>query len=361
MSIHGAQTADAPEFDDSAREYDALLVMSFGGPEGMDDVIPFLENVTRGRNIPRARLEEVAHHYEHFGGVSPINGQNRELIAALEAELSAHGIDLPVYFGNRNWHPFIADTICRMKADGVRRVLVFATSAFSSYSGCRQYREDIIRASEQVEGAPTFDKLRMFYNHPGFIGPNAENLQKALAQFAPEERASVRVAFTAHSVPMGMANNSVYVRQLQEACRLVAKQTGVAHYDLVYQSRSGAPHIPWLEPDILDHMEALSARGISNLVIHPIGFISDHMEVLYDLDTEAVEKARELGMNMVRAATVGTHPAFVAMIRELIAERMMGNPVRRAIGLYGPSHDICPLDCCLKGDMPQIRVGTGSR
>lgn len=358
MTIFGAQTADAPKFDEAARSYDALLVMSFGGPEGMDDVMPFLENVTRGRNIPRERLEQVAHHYEHFGGVSPITAQNRELIAALETELAAHGIDLPVYFGNRNWHPFIADTISQMKADGVKRVLVFVTSAFSSYSSCRQYREDIIRASKEVGDAPSFDKLRMFYNHPGFIGPNAENVQNALAQFTPEERASVYVAFTAHSVPMGMANGSAYVRQLQEACRLVAEQAGVEHYDLVYQSRSGAPHIPWLEPDILDHMEALSARGISNLVILPIGFISDHMEVLYDLDTEAVQKAEELGMKMARAATVGTHPAFVAMIRELIVERMTEHPARRAIGSYGPNHDICPLDCCLKGDTPQMRTGT---
>jgi ferrochelatase len=358
MSIFGAETADAPKFDEAARDYDALLVMSFGGPEGMDDVMPFLENVTRGRNIPRERLEEVAHHYEHFGGVSPITAQNRELIAALEAELSAHGIDLPVYFGNRNWHPFIADTINQMQADGIKRVLVFVTSAFSSYSGCRQYREDIIRASEEVGDAPSFDKLRMFYNHPGFIGPNAENVQKALAQFMPEERPSVRVAFTAHSVPMGMANGSAYVRQLEEACRLVAEQAGVAHYDLVYQSRSGAPHIPWLEPDILDHMEALSAQGVRNLVILPIGFISDHMEVLYDLDTEAVQKAEELGMKMARAATVGTHPAFVAMIRELIVERMAEHPARQAIGAYGPNHDICPLDCCLKGDAPQMRTGT---
>lgn len=358
MTIFGAQTADAPKFDEAARDYDALLVMSFGGPEGMDDVIPFLENVTRGRNIPRERLEEVAHHYEHFGGVSPITAQNRELIAALETELAAHGIDLPVYFGNRNWHPFIADTINQMKAGGVRRVLVFVTSAFSSYSGCRQYREDIIRAGEQVGDAPAFDKLRMFYNHPGFIGPNVENLQKALAHFTPEERASVRVAFTAHSVPMGMANGSAYERQLQEACRLVAEQAGVARYDLVYQSRSGAPHIPWLEPDILDHMEALSAQGIDNLVIFPIGFISDHMEVLYDLDTEAVQKAEALGMKIARAATVGTHPAFVAMIRELIVERMTENPARQALGIYGPNHDICPLDCCLKGDARQMRTGT---
>jgi protoporphyrin/coproporphyrin ferrochelatase len=348
MSIYGAQTADTPLFDNSARQYDALLVMSFGGPEGMDDVIPFLENVTRGRNIPRERLLEVGHHYELFGGVSPINGQNRALIAALETELKAHNIHLPVYFGNRNWHPFVSDTLDQMIADGVENALVFVTSAFSSYSGCRQYREDIIQACETVNDAPGLDKIRVFYNHPGFILPNAENLQNALNQFSIERRTSVHVAFTAHSIPLTMAKHSAYEAQLQEACRLVAERVGVANYQLVYQSRSGAPHIPWLAPDILDHMEMLAAQGVMDLIIHPIGFISDHMEVLYDLDTEAVEKARELGMEMVRSATVGIHPAFISMIRELIVERMTANPVRQALGVRGPSHDICPLSCCLK-------------
>lgn len=348
MSIYGAQTADTLLFDNSARQYDALLVMSFGGPEGMDDVIPFLENVTRGRNIPRERLLEVGHHYELFGGVSPINGQNRALIAALETELKAHNIHLPVYFGNRNWHPFVSDTLDQMIADGVENALVFVTSAFSSYSGCRQYREDIIQACETVNDAPGLDKIRVFYNHPGFILPNAENLQSALNQFSIERRASVRVAFTAHSIPLTMAKHSAYEAQLQEACRLVAERVGVANYQLVYQSRSGAPHIPWLAPDILDHMEMLAAQGVTDLIIHPIGFISDHMEVLYDLDTEAVEKARELGMEMVRSATVGIHPAFISMIRELVVERMTANPVRQALGVRGPSHDICPLSCCLK-------------
>jgi protoporphyrin/coproporphyrin ferrochelatase len=349
MSIYGAQIAAALLFDNQARQYDALLVMSFGGPEGMDDVLPFLENVTRGRNIPRERLLEVGHHYELFGGVSPINEQNRALIAALETELKAHNIHLPIYFGNRNWHPFVTDALCQMVDDGVQNALVFVTSAFSSYSGCRQYREDIIRACEAVKDAPSLDKIRVFYNHPGFILPNAENLQNALNQFPIERRANTRVAFTAHSIPLAMAKNSTYEAHLEEACRLVAEQVGVVNYALVYQSRSGAPHIPWLEPDILDHMETLSAQGIMDLIIHPIGFISDHMEVLYDLDTEAVEKARELGMTMVRSATVGTHPAFVSMIHELIAERIAANPSRRALGVRGPNHDICPLNCCLKG------------
>jgi protoporphyrin/coproporphyrin ferrochelatase len=349
MSIYGAQTADAPKFDDKTQAYDALLVMSFGGPEGMDDVLSFLENVTRGRNIPRERLVEVGHHYELFGGVSPINAQNRALIAALETELKAHGISLPIYFGNRNWHPLITDTVRQMCDDGIKRAIAFFTSGFSCYSGCRQYREDIIKACEGVEDVPAFDKIRVFYNHPGFILPNAENLQNALNRFPAERRLNVHVAFTAHSIPLGMAKHSAYEAQLQEACRLVAEQVGVVNYDLVYQSRSGAPHIPWLEPDILDHMAALSAQGITDLIIHPIGFISDHMEVLYDLDTEAVEKARELGMVMIRSATAGTHPAFVSMIRELISERMMENPIRRALGVLGPNHDICPVGCCLKG------------
>jgi len=349
MSIRGADREDAAKFEDEARDYDAVLFMSFGGPEGMDDVVPFLENVTRGRNVPRERLLDVAHHYERFGGVSPINEQNRALIAALEAELKAKGPDLPVYFGNRNWHPFVTDTVRQMRDDGIRRAIVFVTSAFSCYSGCRQYREDIIGAIEAVEGAPEFDKLRVYFNHPGFIGPSVENLRAALEQLPEERRARAHVAFTAHSLPLGMAKASAYEEQLSEACRLVAQGSGCEDYALVYQSRSGPPHVPWLEPDILDYMDGLAKSGVNDLVILPIGFISDHMEVLFDLDIEAVEKAQELGMNMVRAATVGTAPAFVSMIRELILERMTAQPERRVLGRLGPSHDICPVDCCLSG------------
>jgi len=353
MSIYGAQTVDAPQFDDAAHEYDAILLMSFGGPEGMDDVMPFLENVTRGRNIPRERLAEVAEHYHHFGGVSPINGQNRALIAALEEELTQSGLDLPVYFGNRNWHPLIEDTIRQMRDDGVKRALAFFTSAFSSYSGCRQYRENIQRAIEAVgDGAPEIDKIRVFYNHPGFIMSVVDNIHAALEQFSDDEHGEVHIAFTAHSIPMGMANNSAYEAQLKEACRIVADVLGTSHYGLVYQSRSGAPHIPWLEPDILDYMQDLHQQGISRLVIMPIGFLSDHMEVLFDLDTEAVEKADELGMHMVRAATVGTAQPFVHMIRDLIVERMTENPERPVLGILGANHDICPLNCCLPGTRP---------
>lgn len=349
MSIYGAKTADAPRFDDVAHRYDALLVMSFGGPEGMDDVLPFLENVTRGRNIPRERLVEVAHHYENFGGVSPINVQNRELIAALKQELDAHNIHMPIYFGNRNWHPFVTDTVSEMQADGVHHALVFVTSAFSSYSGCRQYREDVIRAVETAEVGLTFDKIRVFYNHPSFIQANVDHLQESLNQFPAARRAGVHVAFTAHSIPMSMAQKSNYEAQLCEASRLVAEAAGINDHQLVYQSRSGAPHIPWLEPDILAHMETLSSQGITDLVIHPIGFLSDHVEVLYDLDDEAVTKANTLGMTMFRSATVGTHPTFVSMIRDLIIERMTPDPTRQSIGAYGASHDVCPLNCCLRG------------
>lgn len=357
MSIYGAQTQDAPKFDDAARAYDALLVLSFGGPEAMEDVIPFLENVAEGRNIPRDRLEEVAEHYYDFGGVSPINAQNRALIDALQTLLDAEGPRLPIYFGNRNWHPFVTDTIRQMQDDGVRRALVFVTSAFSSYSGCRQYREDVIRACETIgDGAPAFDKLRVFYNHPGFIGPMAEHVREALNVFREAGDGEAHVAFTAHSIPISMANHSDYVAQLEDACRLVAERAGVSAYSLVYQSRSGPPHIPWLEPDIGDHLRALHAQGTRQVVVVPIGFISDHMEVLFDLDTEAKHLAAELGMQMIRVSTVGTHPDFVRMIRELIVERMTANPHRRALGTRGPNHDICPLGCCLKGNSTRPSV-----
>ncbi|MCA9885522.1 MAG: ferrochelatase [Anaerolineae bacterium] len=347
MTIYGAQTAEAPLFDEQARDYDAILVMSFGGPEGQDDVIPFLQKVAGGRNIPAERLEEVAVHYQDFGGVSPINAQNRALIAALEEELTAHDIDLPIYFGNRNWHPFIEDTIHRMRDDGVKRVLTFFTSAFSSYSGCRQYREDIIRASEPIEGGPIFDRLRMFYNHPGFINPMIENTRAAFELFSSNQRENVQLVFTAHSIPLGMAHNSDYEAQLKEACRLVAEGIGRKDYALVYQSRSGPLHVPWLEPDICDYLREIGQQGVKQVVMVPIGFISDHMEVMFDLDTEAMQVAEEMGMKLVRAATVGTHPQFISMIRELILERMTENPQRRALGACGPSHDICPVGCCL--------------
>ena len=312
--------------------------------------MPFLSNVLRGRNVPESRMREVAHHYELFGGVSPINGQNRRLINALERELETAGPRLPVYWGNRNWHPLLADTLRQMRDDGVRSALAFVTSAYGSYSGCRQYREDIERAREAVgDGAPRVEKLRAFYNHPGFVGPNVENLRAALEQIPSERRAAARVAFTAHSIPAAMAAGCDYERQLLETCRLTASGAGVEHWRLVFQSRSGPPTQAWLEPDICDHLRALKDEGVTDVVVAPVGFISDHMEVLYDLDTEARQVSEELGLNMIRAATVGTNPQFVSMIRELINERLDPTLPRRALGTFGTSHDVCPADCCLSG------------
>jgi ferrochelatase len=304
--------------------FDAVLVLSFGGPEKSDDVIPFLENVLRGRNVPRERMLAVAEHYYHFGGKSPINDQARALIAALEGELAKHGPQLPIYWGNRNWHPYLADTLRQMKADGVRRALAFATSIFSSYSGCRQYLEDIQRARTEVDGAPEIQKLRTFYKHPLFIEAQADRVRESLGN------RPAQIIFTAHSIPTSMAETSDYQKQLRESCRLVAESLGRADWRLVYQSRSGPASQPWLEPDIADVVRGLD-RG-SDVVVVPIGFVSDHMEVIYDLDYEARAIAEERGVNMLRAATVGVHPKFVRMIRELIADPR--------------SHDTCPANCC---------------
>jgi len=304
--------------------FDAVLVLSFGGPEKPDDVIPFLENVLRGRNVPRERMLAVAGHYYHFGGKSPINDQARALIAGLEGELAIHGPELPIYWGNRNWHPFLTDTLRQMKADGVRRALAFVTSIFSSYSGCRQYLEDVERARSQVDGAPEIQKLRSFYNHPLFIEAQTDRIRESIGD------RPAKVIFTAHSIPMSMAEISDYQKQLDESCRLVAEQVGVSDWSLVYQSRSGPPGQPWLEPDIGDVLREMP-RG-ADVVVAPIGFVSDHMEVIYDLDIEAQAVARECGVNMLRAATVGVHPKFLRMIRELICDPR--------------SHDACPADCC---------------
>src|ERR1700730_15120384 len=312
--------------------YDALLLVSFGGPERREDVIPFLENVLRGRNVPPERMLRVAQHYYDFDGRTPINAQNRALIAAIEREFAGRGPHLPIYFGNRNWHPLLPDTLRQMAADGVTRALAFVTSAFSSYSGCRQYRENIEQA-----GGPPVDKLSVFYNHPKFIHAVADRCQSALAALPGAE-----LVFTAHSIPLSMARTSRYEEQLRESCRLVAGQLGLSRWRLVYQSRSGPPTQPWLEPDISDYLKQLDTREV---VIAPIGFLSDHMEVIYDLDTEARQLCESLGIRMVRAATVGVHPEFVSMIRDLVLERTEGAP-RLALGDHGPSHDVCPADCC---------------
>jgi protoporphyrin/coproporphyrin ferrochelatase len=328
--------------------HDAILVVSFGGPESPDDVIPFLENVLRGRNVPRERMLAVAEHYYHFGGKSPINQQTRELIAALESELAQHGPKLPVYWGNRNWHPMLAETLQQMKDDGVRRALAFVTSAYSSYSGCRQYREDILRAQDEVgPGAPEIDKLRAFFNHPGFLEATEDRVRDALAQVPLDAREHVQIIYVAHSIPVSMANTCDYVRQLDEVRRLVSSGLGVTNDALVYQSRSGAPGQPWLEPDILDYLRDVKARNLAiAVVLAPISFISDHMEVLYDLDIEARQLCDSLAMPMARARTVGVHPKFISMIRELILERTTAGAERRAVGSLGPRQDVCEESCC---------------
>lgn len=330
--------------------YDAVILISFGGPEGMDDVMPYLEHVLRGKNVPEERMIEVAHHYQQFNGVSPINAHNRRLLATLRQELQTAGISLPVYWGNRNWHPFLSDTLRQMAEDGVHRALGFVTSAFSSYSGCRQYREDIERAQAEIgKRAPAVDKIRVFYNHPGFIASNADHVRQAIETLVAQGSTTPHVLFTAHSIPLTMAKHCRYIDQLKESSRLVAEELDIDDWSLVYQSRSGPPSVPWLGPDVGDALKAMRSNNISAIVVSPIGFVSDHIEVLYDLDMEAKAIADQQGIAMVRAKTAGTHPQFVAMIRELIEERCNPDRLHRHLGHDGPSHDVCPADCCLKG------------
>jgi ferrochelatase len=324
-------------------DYDALLLVSFGGPDGPDDVMPFLENVTRGKNVPRQRLEQVAEHYALFDGISPINEQNRALLTALITALNAEGPSLPVYWGNRFWHPLLADVVQQMADDGVQRALALATSAFGSYPGCRAYREDIETARRQVgPSAPPIDKLRLFYDHPGFIAAAADRLMAAMKQLSP----GCRVLFTAHSLPMAMAGNSPYERQLRAACALTAERAGAAQWELVYQSRSGRPSDAWLEPDVCTRLRQLPGEAVSEVVLAPIGFLVDHMEVVYDLDIEAAGVGEELGLRMARAETVGSHPQFIAAIRQLVLERVDPAAPRLALGKEGPSPDACADDCC---------------
>jgi ferrochelatase len=335
------------------RPYDAVLLVSFGGPEGPDDVMPFLENVTAGRGVPRERLLDVAEHYYHVGGVSPINGQNRALLAALRDDFDEHGVALPLYWGNRHWAPTLPDVLAQMRDDGVTNAIAFLTSAYASFSSCRQYRDAIERARAEVgDGAPTVDRLRQYFNHPGFIEPMVAGVVSALEQLPAEYRESAPLAFVAHSIPSAMDATSgpsggAYTAQLAEAVRLVAAGVGGAHEaTLSFCSRSGAPSVPWLEPDIGDRLEEFAGEGKRAVVVVPIGFVSDHMEVAYDLDTEAAEQAAALGLAFVRSATVGTDPRFVSMVRELVLERI-GETAPRALGDFGPAHDVCPVDCCL--------------
>jgi ferrochelatase len=329
--------------------YDAVLLVSFGGPERPEDVVPFLEQVTRGRGVPPERLAEVARQYLAMGGRSPLNDQCRALRAAVADLLAREGPELPVYWGNRNWHPFLADTVRRMADDGIVRAAAFVTSAFGSAPGCRQYRQDLEAAREAVgPHAPRLDKLRLYYDHPGYLHPVADHLTAALGRLEPAQRAEARVVFTAHSIPLAMAAVSDYEAQLREAAGVVMDLAGLGErrWDLVYQSRSGPPRVPWLGPDVVDHLHHLATSGRPPVVLVPIGFTSDHMEVRYDLDTAAAGAARDLGLTLVRAATVGTDPRFVAMVRELVLERIEPDRPRRALGRLGPWPDECPPDHC---------------
>jgi ferrochelatase len=324
---------------------EALLVLSFGGPEGPEDVMPFLENVTRGRGIPRERLEAVAEHYHHFGGVSPINAQNKALIAAVEAELADAGVELPVYWGNRNWAPYVEDTWRQMADDGIEHVYVFATSAYASASGCRQYHEDVARARAAFgQGAPTAEKLPHYFDAPGFVRANADALAAALGSLPEEVRDCARLVATAHSIPDAMAavagpDGHAYEAELTAAARQVVDTVAPGRsFDLVWQSRSGPPSVPWLEPDVNDHLRSLAEAGETAVVLFPVGFVSDHLEVIWDLDNEARETAAELGLAFARAGTAGTHPAFVATVREMVEERRAGSLPRLGTN--------CPAACC---------------
>jgi ferrochelatase len=336
--------------DDQAHEYDAVLIVSFGGPEGPDDVMPFLDNVFRGLRVGEQTKQRVAARYQAFGGISPINGHAREFIAALQKELDRHGPALPIYWGNRNWHPFLTDTFAQMRKDGIRRVITYVTSTFSSYSGCRKYREDLYEAAAAELGGPDVDKLRSGYNHPGFISAVGERIKDALDRIPDERRANAMIVFTAHSLPASMARNCAYETQLRECCALISDALEHPRWRLAYQSNNASYGTEsWLEPDIGAAIEQLHSEGAEDVVVAPIGFVCDHIEVVLDLDVEAAQRAREIGINMVRAGTVGAHPAYVGMVRELIVERISGNSARRALGSLGASHDICPVDCCLSG------------
>lgn len=356
----------SPEF----APYDAVLVVSFGGPERPEDVVPFLAQVTRGRGIPAERLEQVGQHYFLFGGRSPINDQNRALIAALRMELSARGTDLPIYWGNRNWDPFLSDTVARMTADGITRAACFVTSAYSSYSGCRQYRENLFDAVSETAGAPRLDRLRAYFNHPGFVEPFVDATAAALDQIAGIA-SRPHLLFVTHSIPEAMnaasgPSGGAYVAQHRSVmgtilAELGARNAAVPPAELVYCSRSGPPHVPWLEPDVNDRIEELAAEGVDGVVLVPIGFVSDHMEVIYDLDTEALATAERCGVAMRRVATPGVDPRFVAMVAELIGERAAvergETPRRRTLGALDAAWDLCSPGCCANARGSRSSVG----
>jgi ferrochelatase len=332
-------------------KYDAFLLVSFGGPEGMDEVMPFLRNVLRGRNVPEERMLAVAHHYELFGGVSPINEQNRRLIAALSPVIEFNGPKLPIYWGNRNWHPLLTDTVKQMTEDGIKRVVAFATSGYSSYSSCRQYLENI-EAACQLAGpnAPQIEKIKPFYNHPDFIATNVDNLLMALSSISEARRAAAEIVFTAHSIPMTMANACLYESQLKETAKLVMQESGLNNnWCLAYQSRSGPLSQPWLEPDINLCIKEIAQNNGQDVLIAPIGFVSDHMEILFDLDTEAKQLCQALNIGYSRAKTAGTHPRFISMIKKLVESKIENISIPPIAQDNRPNGLLCQPGCCLKG------------
>ncbi|MGK2903435.1 MAG: ferrochelatase [Mycobacterium sp.] len=350
-------------------EFDAVLLLSFGGPEGPDQVMPFLENVTRGRGIPRERLEAVAEHYQHFGGVSPINAINRALIHQIERVLADEGRDLPVYFGNRNWEPYAENTVAAMRDNGVRRAAVFATSAWGGYSGCAQYQEDISRAQAAVgDSAPELVKLRQYFDHPLFVEMFADAIAEAAATLPEELRAGARLVFTAHSIPLRAASRcgtDLYERQVGYASSLVAAAAGYGDFDLVWQSRSGPPQVPWLEPDVGDHLDILIERGVKAVIVCPIGFVADHIEVVWDLDNELAEQADAAGVALARVSTPNAQRRFAELVVGLIDELQLGRDPARVIGSqpvpgYGNSINgaFCTPSC---EPATAARPSTGSR
>lgn len=359
----GVEPSSSADTQSAGKQYDALLVLSFGGPESNEEVVPFLENVTRGRGIPRERLEVVGQHYFHFGGKSPLNDLNREIIANLDRELHSRGYELPIYYGNRNWHPFAADTAEQMAADGVRNALVLATSAWGGYSACRQYDEDIVAMREHLaaQNLPEIDftKLRQFYDHPLFIQHMAQGLREGLDSLADAALTSTAILFTAHSVPLAQdaaggaeGDKHLYSRQVAQAARLVASEAGIGSaYELVWQSRSGNPHTPWLEPDIVARtLELQREQGITTVVVCPIGFISDHMEVVWDLDTELVQAAKKVGVTVVRTPTIGPTPAFAQLVADLVDEasgtRTPADPGKVTVMGCTRNGAPCAAGCC---------------
>ena len=329
-------------------KYDALLLVSFGGPEGIDDVIPFLERVLKNRKVPRARMLEVAEHYYHFKGISPINEQNRALIRALEQELTKRNLELPIYWGNRNWHPLLGDTINQMARDGIKKVLAFVTSGYSSYSNCRQYLENIEEALVETGNENlVIDKIRPFFHHPGFLETMVSRVNTALHQIPEENLNQTHFLYTAHSIPESMAQGCAYKAQLEDISRLISQNVGATKWALTFQSRSGSPSQAWLGPDVIDYIKMIHAnQSIQNIVIIPVGFVSDHMEVVYELDVEVRSCCEELDIHMVRVETAGTHPRFVEMVVELIQERQSNSIERPSVGELAPCPDYCSIDFC---------------